>query len=361
MSKTEVVAKNSECKPKMVCSENATHEEKSGGGRALAFSIDSIMSDHGTKSAAGMSPATSRCTSHRIWKTVEDDAMTSEVQISVQSRAARNKPETVSRNDAAVMRYHLHQQQKMKLANAVMLHMATTGNNMATVDKLLPVSAPQPEVLLRHYHQRQPSYQLQSERYHRNAVAANITSFPVTSSFGRCRGGRLPVSPPVVTWPPSSNRGSEYYSFSEDKPKFASSSESLFSPARSATNRKRRLYDGRDVTDWSQMAAESLQQRRQRSSPTGSPRSTISDCSAEEEIIVDDDVNEHHRKQFSPASEKLPVERPEVVNDCGDSSWAERTGHCREQQSSETCLKPSAWSVISISLIYALSLSLNMY
>ena len=325
----------------MVCSENATNEEKSGGGgRTLAFSIDSIMSDHGTKPAR-VSAATSRPTNHRLWKTVDDNAMTPEAEIVAHHRG-RNKPEAVSRNDAAVVRYHLHQQ-KMKLANAVMLHMATTGSGMATADRLLPVPACQPEVLLRQYHPRHPTYHPQSERYHQNA-ATNISSLPVTSSFGRC-SGRLPISSPEVTWPPSSNRGSEYQR-SPDKPKFLSS-ESLFSPARSTIGRKRT----RDVTNWSQMATESLQ-RRHRPSPTGSPLSTISGCSAEGEIVVDDDVDDH-RKQFWPASEEHPVERPEVVND-GDSSWTGRTGDCRdtERRSPETRLKPPAWSVIYAFLSY---------
>ena len=321
MSET-VVAGNHENKPEMVYAENATREEKSSS-RALAFSIDKIMSDE-TKPG---SSTTSRGTDHRVWKALDgrtqlgaDNDAAPEAKV-VADQRHRSKPEVVSRNDA-VTRYHL-QQQKMKIANAVMLHMAT-GNGMASEVGGLFSAARHPELLLRQYH-RLP-YHLQAERYHQNA--AGITSLPddpVTSSFNRCR---LPVSADV-TWSPSS-RSSEHRSL--DKSDFTS--ESLPSPTRSAIWRKRTFYDARDVTDWSQMATGSLQ--RHRPTPTGSPQSVISDCSAardEEEIIVDDDVGD--RKQFSPTSE-LPVERPEVVNVSGDRSWTGKTGDVDMERSPGT-------------------------
>ena len=383
MSETEVVPGNRESKPEMVCTENATHNEKSSG-RALAFSIDSIMSDQ-RKPGVGSTKKIADRTTHfgdadaitpeaevvaihrhhnepevldnimsnrtnhggsvvsRSTKTVDrtahlgdTDAITPEPEVAAIHR--HHKPEVLSRNDA-VMRYHL-QQQKMKIANAVMLHMATGSSMASDVGRLFPAARhPETEMLLRQY-QRHP-YHLQ-DRYHQNTT--NITSFPVdrvTSSFGRCR---LPVSSDVA-WSPSKQRNSEYHS-PDKPPKFMT--ESLFSPCRSTVGRKRRLYDEhdvtRDVTDWSQMAAGSLQ--RHRSSPTGSQQSVISGCSAErdeEEIVVDDDADDD-RKQFSPSFE-LPVERGEAAHDSGDNSWTGKTIDRDIERSPEACLNSTAWSV----------------
>lgn len=321
-------------RPEMVSTENATREEKSSG-RTLAFSIDKIMSNE-------MKPGSSaiaRSTNRRIWKTGDmvtrgegDDATTPEAEV-IANRQHRNKPEVVSRNDA-VTRYHL-QQQKMKIANAVMLQMAT-GNGMAPEVGGLFSAARHPELLYRQY-QRHP-YHLQSnvhaERYHQNAP---LSVDPVTSSFNRCR---LPVSSDVARSP--SNRRADYHS--QDKPEFTS--ELLLSPVRPNLWRKRSFYDQRDATDWSQMATGSL--LRHRPSPARSPQSVISSCSAapdEEEIVVDDDVDD--RKQFSPASE-LPVERQEAVNDSGDSSWTGKSGDVDLERSPGERRNSTTWCVLHV-------------
>ena len=383
MSEPEVVPENRERKAEMVCTKNATHDEKSSG-RALAFSIDSIMSDQ-RKPGVGSATKTVDKTTHlgdtdaitpeaevvathhhhnkpevldsimsdrtkpggsavsRSTKTVDrtthlgdTDAITPEPEVVVINR--HHKPEVLSRNDA-VVRYHL-QQQKMKIANAVMLHMATGSSMASDVGRLFP-AARHPEMLLRQY-QRHP-YHLQSNVLHADQYdqnTTNITSFPVdrvTSSFSRCR---LPVSSDVA-WSPS-RRNSEYHSI-DKPPKFMT--ESLFSPSRPTIGRKRTLYDEDDVTDWSQMAAGSLHRRC--SSPTGSQQSVISGCSAErdeEEIVVDDDV-EDDRKQFSPSCE-LPVELGEAPHDIsGDTSWTGKTIDRDIEGSPEACLNSTAWSV----------------
>lgn len=221
----------------------------------------------------------------------------------------------------------------MKIANAVMLQMAT-GNGIAPEVGGLFSASRHPELLFRQY-QRHP-YHLQSnvhaERYRQNAP---LSVDPVTSSFNRCR---LPVSSDVARSP--SNRSANYRS--QDKSEFAS--ESLLSPVRPTLWRKRSFYDQRDVTDWSQIAAGSLP--RHRPSPTRSPQSVISGCSAapdDEEIVVDDDVDD--RKQFSPASE-LPVERQEAVNDSGDSSWTGKSVDVDLERSPGE--RSSTWSVTRV-------------
>ena len=334
------VVESNDSKQEMATTENATREEKSSR-RTLAFSIDKIMS------AETKPPSTTSCSvDHRIWRNVrgttnfvvsgeEDDAMTPDVKV-VASQHHRNNPEVVSRTDA-VTRYHL-QQQKMKIANAVMMHMAT-GNGVTSEVGGLFSAARHPELLLRQY-QRHPYHlpsSVHAERYHQNTTG--ITSFsvdPVASSFNRCR---LPVSSDV-TWSPS-NRRSLYHS--PDKSEFMS--ESLHSPARSTIWRKRTHYDQRDVTDWSQLAAGIGSLRRHAPSPTGSPQSAISSCSAardDEEIVVDDDVDA--RKQFSPTSE-LPVQRQEAVNDSGDISWTGKTGDVDLERSPGARPNSSTWFV----------------
>jgi len=218
----------------------------------------------------------------------------------------------------------------MKLANAVMLHMATGSGMASDVGRLFPEATHHPELFLRQYTQRHP-YHLQSgvhaERYHQNATNINpLPVDPVTSSFSRCR---LPVSSDVA-WSPSGQGSAAEY-----RPKFMQ--ESLFSPTRPTIGRKRIRYD--DVTDWSQMAAGTLQRRR--SSPTGSPQSVVSGCDEEEIIVDDDDVDD--RKRYSPTPE-LPVERPEAVCDRGDVSWTGKTGDSDVERSPEAHLNSSAWS-----------------
>jgi len=348
MSET-VASENRESKQEMVSTENATREEKSSG-RTLAFSIDKIMSN---ETKPGSSSA-SHASDHRLWKTVsrrtqlvvcdgeDNDTMTPEVKV-IASQRHRDKPEVLSRNDA-VTRYHLHQQ-KMKIANAVMLQMAT-GNGMASEVGGLFSAARHPELLLRQY-QRHPYLQssVHAERHHRNTTGgiASLSIDPVTSSFNRCR---LPV-PSDVTWSPP-NRSSEYHS--QDKSELMS--ESLLSPSRATIWRQRTLYDHPDVTEWSQMAAGSLQ--RHRPSPTGTPQSVISGCSAardEEEIIVDDDVDD--RKQFSPTSGR-PVERQDTTNDNGGSSWNGTAGDVDLERSPGTRLNSSTWYVCHNCFVFSL-------
>ena len=329
MSETEVVAEYGESKPEMVCTANASQNEKSTN-RTLAFSIDSIMSGE-TKAGPSARPNTSK-----IWQTIDEldrprrlptichevnAAMTPEEEI-LANRRHRNKPEVVSRHDAEVARYHL-QQQKMKIANAVMLHMAT-GSGMATGNSITSKigggpfpTVRRPEPLSRHYHERHP-YHLQSsavaERYRPNA-AADITSLPVdptTPSVGR---NRLSVF---------SNRSTKFAS-AGDTSRFVTS-ESLLSAARPTIWRKQhgaRYSD--DVINWSQMAAATAGSlKRRRPSPAESPSSVASGCSSEAEIVVDDDADDD-RKQFSPTPEELPVQKPEAVDEGSDSSSPGRT------------------------------------
>jgi len=345
MSKAELVADNGASKPEKGCTENVTQNEKSTS-RTLAFSIDKIMSSE-TKGAPSFR-LRDRTDTFKRWKTVDGingsrrqsiynelhAAMTPEEEV-VANRRHRSKPEVVLRNDA-IARYHL-QKQQMKIANTVMLHVAT-GSGMASEvgGGLLPVMR-RPELLFRQYHERHP-YHLQSsvhaERYRPNATDMTSRSVdPVAPSVGRCR---LPVFSDV-TWSPS-NRGSDYVA--ADKSKFAA--ESYLSPARPTLWRKPHgVHYQHDVIDWSQMAAGSLQRRRP--SPTDSPQSVISGCSAkrdEEEIVVDDDVDD--RKQFSPTSE-FPVERQEAVNDGDDSSPTGKTGDADVERLSAASVTSSSW------------------
>jgi len=329
MSQTAVVD-NYGSKREMVCTENATRErDEKPSSQILAFSIDKIMSDD---MRPGASRSSERC---RVWKTGErttrlvhdddddddDDAMTPEPEV-VANRRHSNKPEVNSRHDA--MRYHQLQQQKLKLADAMMLHMATENGISPEVGGLFPaVRGSHPsELLFRHYQMQQPYHHLRAaaERYRQNP--AGIASLP---TFSR-RQLPVPVSS-EVTW--SLKTGSAEYRHM---------SESLHSPTRPTIWRKRSPHD--DVTKWSQMAANC------RVSPAASPQSVISGCSAlhddDEEIVVDDDTQD--RKQFSPTSE-LPVEGTEIVNDRSNSSWTEKHGDMDLERSPGERLKSTTWSV----------------
>ena len=352
MSQTEVLAQSHTSRPEMICSsgENATPDEKSGS-RTLAFSIDNIMSDQTKKTSAAtpVSRFTDRRDAVRVGRAADgttrwgicseaDALLTPEAEV-VANQRHRDRPEVVSPSCSSSneARYQLHQQ-KLKIANAMMLHMATGSGMSPEVGGLFPTAAAaaaaarHAELLLRQY-QRQPYHHLQSsvraERYRQNA--ADVTSLPVdpvTSSIGRCQ---LPVSSDVA-WC-KSDRTADY--LSADKSRFTTESHLSGSPWPTRTS-----HDRCDVTDWSQMATGSL--RRRRCSPTGSPRSVVSGCSAssrdEEEIIVDNDADADDRKQFSPTLE-LPVECPEVVTDSGDADL-ERTAGSR--------LSASRWYVVYV-------------
>lgn len=305
MSKTGTANEKPDSRTDTVCSVG-----KKSSGLTLAFSIDKIMSDD-LKPGCSASARSSRGTQDavKVWKTVNGIFGESDIppipETKVNSdRRRRIRPEAVSRADATA-RYDL-QQRKMNADNMA------TGNGMAPEVGKLVRTTRHPEMLMRQFHHRH-LYNLQSnfqyaERYHRNPTDM-MTPFsvdPVTSSVGRCR---LPVCADFSSASP--NRGSEHDG--------EFTSDPLLSPTWSKIWRKRALHRQRDVTDLSQMAAG-----RRRSSPTGSPLSMISGCSAahdEEEIVVDDDSAD--RKQFSATPElELPVHRPDTIIDNDQGSWS---------------------------------------
>jgi len=333
MSKTEVVGADSrQSEPEMVCTENATYDEKSNS-RTLAFSIDKIMSSDTKHRDSRLADRRTAIVGSRHRGNGDEPTIREEEIIT--NRCHRKKPEIVSRNDA-VARYHL-QQQKLKIANAMMLHMATESSMAPEVGRGLFPAVRHPEILLRQYHGRYPYHlpsSVQADRYRPNM--ADMTSLPVDPVMTSVDRFRLPVSSGVAWSSPSRNSERLFVDKSRLMP------ESLLSPARSTIWRKR---DRRDVTDWSQMATGS-RQRRRRPSTTGSQRSVASGCSAphdDEEIVVDDD-DSCDRKQFS-SSPELPVQRQEAVNDRSDNPWTGKTREVDMDRSPGAHFSSSGWSV----------------